>query len=113
MRPLSAAALISGLISLGSTSKLIRDGNSNWPTRQYHRSWGFCSVCHLQNISRLGLEDRLHLLERERKRSGGGGSKREGEKEGSESLGVSVHDEEKGGRVRKRKREREDERGKE
>lgn len=69
MRPLSAAALISCLISLGSTSKLIRDGNSNWPTRQCHRSWGFCSVCHLQNIGRLGLQDRVHLLEREGKRS--------------------------------------------
>lgn len=29
----------------------------------------FCSVCHLQNVGRLGLEDRVHLLERGGERS--------------------------------------------
>ncbi len=35
---LSATASTVGLISLGSTSKLIRDGHGNWWRRQCHRS---------------------------------------------------------------------------
>ncbi len=89
---LSATASTVGLISLGSTSKLIRDGHGNWWRRQCHRSGrgAFSKTCvilkHWQGWQQKIGNGRRQNGKRVNERA----SKRERKKEGVGDRGKGV-----------------------